>query len=181
MALKPTIYKMTIAVSDLNRGYYDNLNLTIAQHPSETLERMMVRALAYCCNAQELLVFCKGLSDADEPDIWAHTLDGRLALWIDVGEPAFERIKKASRIAAQVKIYAFNSRADVWWDQGREKFSGLPGLAVYRFDWEQIKALTKMVERTMDLSVTISGDSVYVATKTGECEVLLQQLLGQVD
>lgn len=112
MALKPTIYKLRISLSDLNRNYYDTLNLTLAQHPSETLERMMVRALAFCINAQEHLVFTKGLSEIDEPDIWVRTLDDRIALWIEVGEPSVERVKKAGQKAKTVKIYCFNAKAD---------------------------------------------------------------------
>ena len=170
MALKPTIYKARIALSDLNRDYYDTLNLTIARHPSETLERMMVRVLAFCINAQEYLVFTKGLSTAEEPDLWAHTLDDQIALWIDIGEPAVDRIKKASRLAAIVKVYSFNSKSDVWWSQTKNKFSELNAF-VYQFQWEEIQLLATLVQRTMDLSVTITGDSAYVATGSGVCEL----------
>ena len=85
MAIKPTIYKLTVSLSDLNRQIYDSLCLTIARHPSETMERMAVRILAFCLNARKELVFSKGRSDTEEPDIWAHSLDGNLELWIDVG------------------------------------------------------------------------------------------------
>ncbi len=94
MALKPTIYKLNINLSDLDRDYYDTIDLTLAQHPSETLERMMARVVAFCINAEEHLKFTKGLSEIEEPDIWARTLDDQIALWIDVGEPDVERIKK---------------------------------------------------------------------------------------
>src|SRR5690606_12598237 len=114
VALKPTIHKMRIALSDLEREVYEDLNLTVARHPSETAERMMARVLAYCLNASPSLTFCKGLSDSDEPDVWEHTLDGRIALWIDVGEPAYDRVKKACRVAERVKVYCFNTRASVW-------------------------------------------------------------------
>lgn len=170
MALKPIIYKIKISLSDLNRNYYDSLNLTLAQHPSETIERMMVRVLAYCINAQEHLVFTKGLSEVDEADIWARTLDGQISLWIDVGEPAVDRIKKVSRLASAVKIYCFNSKADVWWEQGQNKISQLQA-SVFKFDWENIQTLATLVQRTMDISVSITGDSAYVATESGECEV----------
>lgn len=170
MALKPTIYKARIALSDLNRNYYDTLNLTVAQHPSETLERMMVRILAYCINAQEYLTFTKGLSTVEEPDIWIRTLDDQVALWIDVGEPAADRIKKATRLANTVKVYSFNSKSDVWWDQARTKYSELRA-SVFRFPWDQIQSLAALVQRTMDLSITITGDSAYVATQSGECEL----------
>ena len=170
MALKPTIYKSRIALSDVNRNYYDTLNLTIARHPSETLERMMVRIMAYCINAQENLVFTKGISSPEEPDIWEQTLDGNIALWIDVGEPAVDRIKKASHLAQQVRVYCFNTKADVWWRQNGTAFKALK-ISAFQFQWEEIKALAALVERTMDLSVTITGDSAYVASKLGECEV----------
>ncbi len=175
MAIKPTIYKLRISLSDLNRNHYDTLNLTIAQHPSETLERMMARVLAFCINAQEYLVFTKGLSDVDEPDIWARTLDDQISLWIDVGEPAADRIKKATRLAAAVKVYSFNSKSDVWWTQGQAKFNQLKA-SFFRFQSQEIEALAKQVERTMDFSVTITGDSAYVATELGECEVSWQSL-----
>ncbi len=170
MALKPTIYKLRIALSDINRNYYDTLDLTTAQHPSESLERMMVRVLAFCINAQDRLTFTKGLSAAEEPDLWAHTLDGQISLWIDVGEPAVDRIKKATRRAKMVKVYSFNSKSDIWWSQGREKFGTLK-VSVFQFPWESIQSLATLVQRTMDLSVTITDESAYVATELGECEV----------
>ena len=170
MAIKPTIFKLRISLSDLNRDYYDTLNLTIAQHPSENVERMMARVLAFCINAQEDLKFTKGLSSVDEPDIWRRTLDEQTALWIDVGEPGVDRVKKAARTAAEVKIYSFNSKSDVWWDQDKSKFLALKA-SYYRFEWPSIKALGALVERTMDCSITITGDSAYIATQLGECEV----------
>ncbi|AGH45888.1 hypothetical protein C427_3780 [Paraglaciecola psychrophila 170] len=106
MALKPTIYKFKLSVSDLNHDYFDSLNLTVALHPSETKERMMVRVLVFCLHAyqdhENLMAFTKGLSAIDEPDIWLRGLDDQLYLWVDVGEPSFERIKKV--VAWQNKL-----------------------------------------------------------------------------
>lgn len=175
MALKPTIFKFKIALSDLNRDYYDTLNFTMAQHPSETTERMMVRAMAYCINAQEHLAFTKGLSSVEEPDLWARTLEGTTSLWIDVGEPNFDRVKKATRLAAEVKVYSFNTKSDVWWHQGQAKFSELKA-AIYRMHWAGVQALAGLVQRTMDFSITISGDSAYIAADGGNCEVTWEQL-----
>ncbi|MBL4672638.1 MAG: YaeQ family protein [Arenicella sp.] len=170
MATKPTIYKLRIALSDLERNYYDTLNLTIALHPSETPERMMARVMAYCINAQEGISFAKGLSDVDEPDIWIRTMDQQTSLWIDVGEPSHDRVKKASRQAKQVRVYSFNSKSDVWWDQGKSKF-GMLKADIFRFNHSEIEALTELLARTMDLSVTITGQSAYVAGENGEVEV----------
>jgi uncharacterized protein YaeQ len=170
VALKPTIYKFRISLSDLNRNYYDTLNLTVAQHPSETTERMMVRVLAYCINAVDDLVFTKGLSAVDEPDIWQRALDEQILLWLDVGEPAADRIKKAARSAKRALIYSFNSKSDVWWSQLQNKVTQA-NIGVYRFPWPAIQALAALTERTMDMSVTITGDSAYIAAAQGECEV----------
>lgn len=170
MAIKPTIYKARISLSDLERDYYDALNLTIAQHPSETQERMMVRVLAYCINAQEGMELTKGLEDVEEPALWVRTMDEQTTLWIDLGEPTPERVKKATNRARAVRVYSFNSKSDVWWSQGQSKFSRL-NASFYRFPWASIEALGKLVERTMDLSITITGDSAYIAGDNGEVEV----------
>lgn len=170
MAIKPTIYKFRISLSDLNRDYYDTLNLTLAQHPSETIERMMVRVLSYCINAEETLTFTKGLSETDEPDLWLRSMDEQTLLWIDVGEPAVDRVKKATRLAKKVLVYSFNSKSDVWWAQLQNKMKQLP-VSVFRFEWEEIVSLAALVQRTMDMSISITGDSAYVATESGECEV----------
>ena len=175
MALKPTIFKMNINRADLNNEIYDTLNLTVAQHPSETLERMMARVMAYCLNAQEFLSFTKGLSVADDPDIWAKSLSDEFLLWIDVGEPAFDRIKKACRQAKAAKVYSFNTKSDVWWKQSQSDFAKID-VEVYQFEFSQIQALTKLVKRSMDLSVTISGDSLYVAGDSAECEITCHEL-----
>jgi len=175
MALKPTIYKARIALSDLDRNLYESLNLTIALHPSETLERMVARILAYCLNAQDNLIFCKGLSDTEEADLWVRDLNDAIALWIDVGEPAAERIKKASRLAKMVKVYSFNSKSDTWWTQGQQEFTQLKA-QWFQFPWPQVQALAAKVNKTMDWSVTISENSLFVSTDDGDVEITLISL-----
>jgi len=170
MALKPTIFKFSISLSDLNRDHYETLNLTVAQHPSETIERMMVRVLAYCINANEQLEFTKGVSAVDEPDLWQHTLDGQLSSWIDVGEPAADRIKKATRLTQDVKVYSFNSKSPVWWKQSSAEFNKL-NASLFQLPWEAVQSLAALIQRTMSFSVTITDNSAYVATELGECEI----------
>ncbi len=175
MAQKPTIYKQRIAVSDLDRGYYDTLNLTLALHPSETEQRLMARVMAFVLNAQERLTFTKGLSSIEEPDIWRREMDEQISLWIEVGEPDVDRIKKATHKSAQTKIYCFNTKSDAWWQQNQTKFATLKA-SIYRFDSQGIESFAKLLERTMDYSVTITGESAYIATKVGECEVVWSTL-----
>jgi len=175
LAIKPTIYKLRIALSDLERNYYDTLNLTVALHPSETAERMMARVLAYCINAQEGLVFTKGLSEVEEPDMWVRTMDNKISLLIDVGEPSAERVKKFARKAETVKLYSFNSKSQVWWQQNESKLR-LIDAEFYQIDHQQIVALATLLTRTMDMSVTITGSSAYVATGSGELEIMWKLL-----
>jgi uncharacterized protein YaeQ len=170
VALKPTIYKFSINLSDLDRHYYAALQLTVAQHPSETPERMMTRVLAYCFNAAEDLRFTKGLSAVDEPDIWLHSLDQQIALWIDVGEPSVERVKKSCRLAKKVRVYSFNDKSATWWQQSQDKFLQLDA-EIFQFPAKDVQRLASLLQRSMQMSVTISDDSAYVATEQGECEV----------
>ncbi|MDC0598403.1 YaeQ family protein [Gammaproteobacteria bacterium] len=175
MALKPTIYKLRISLSNLDRNYYDTLNLTLAQHPSETLERMMVRVLAFCLHAHDSPNFTKGLSSVEEPDIWVHDLNNKIALWIDVGEPAVDRIKKAARLASAVEVYSFNSKSASWWKQEEAGFAKL-SVSIFQFQWEAIKKLANLVQRTMEISITVTENSAYVSAESGECEIIWTSL-----
>lgn len=177
MAIKPTIYKLRIAISDLNRDYYDSVSLTIALHPSENTERMMARIVAYCLNAQENLSFTKGLSVVEEPDIWVKTLDDQIKLWIDMGEPAPDRVKKSSRLSPQVIVYSFNSKSDTWWEQSKDKIQQYKNVKFYQFEWSQIQQLAQLTKRNMDWSLSISGDTVYVSAADETCEVVVRKLL----
>ena len=179
MALKPTIYKFKLSVSDLNHDYFDPLNLTVALHPSETKERMMVRVLVFCLHAyqdnENLMTFTKGLSAVEEPDIWLKGLDDQLHLWVDVGEPSFERIKKSCRLAKQTYVYSFNSKSNAWWKQSQAQFSTLP-VNVLSFDWQEIQELSSLLERKVELSVTLSGNSAFIAAQHKQVEVNWQAL-----
>jgi uncharacterized protein YaeQ len=176
MALKPTIYKLSIAISDFNRDYFDSVNLTVALHPSETIERMMVRIVAYCLNIQDNIALTKGLSTVEEPDVWVKTLDDLIALWIEVGEPSPERIKKSSRLAPVVKVYSFNSKSDTWWEQSKDKVQPFKNVKYYQFDWQQIQTLATFARRNMDWSLSISDDSIYITAENHECELVLSGL-----
>jgi len=156
------------------------LNLTLAQHPSETIERMLVRLLVFCLHShndnEELMAFTKGLSSTEEPDIWQKTLDDQLLSWIDVGEPSFERMKKACRLSKSTFVYSFNSKSDVWWKQNKAQFQSLP-IAFFAFQWEQIKRLSSEIVRTCNWSISISDDSLFVTTSNDHFEANWQALL----
>ena len=175
MALKPTIYKAKIDLSLVDENHYGMLNLTIACHPSENKERMMARVLAYCLHAPEEPEFTRGLCVNEEPDIWVKTLDDRIQTWIEIGEPAGDRIKKAVRGAGRVVTYSFNSKSQAWWDKEREKLMETGG-EFFQFPWAQIQELAAMVKRTMDLSITLSDNTFYISAPDGNCEVEVRSL-----
>lgn len=170
MALKPTIYKFRIALSDLDRNYYDQLDLTVAMHPSETTERMITRVLAFCLNAQERLSFSTGLSNPELPDIFVRSRDDQPELWIDVGEPAADRVRKATHSSPYVKIYCFNSKSDVWWSKERKKLAKL-NIEVIQFDWLEIRALSENIQRTMDFSVSISDARAFISMENNQLDI----------
>ena len=179
MALKPTIYKFEINLSDLDRGVYDQLNLTVAQHPSESVERMMARILAFCCNAGPGVQFTKGVSATDEPDIWQHDLSGQLQLWIDIGEPSFDRIKKSARQSGQLKIYSINTKSDIWWSKTEDKVRTLP-IEVFQLQWTELVALAKLVDRTNLLHITIADNECFVSSSSGDAALTLKTLLSNL-
>lgn len=162
MALKPTIYKTQIELADSDRNCFDSLSLTLACHPSETLERMVVRLLAYCLQVERGLEFTKGLSTADEPDLWRHSDSGEIEQWIEVGQPEEPRLRKAAGKAREVLLYTFGKSADTWWKLNGEAISAQTRLTVWQFDWAEVEAMAAMVERTMSLNISIVGGVIYV-------------------
>jgi len=175
MALKATIYKFAIDLSNISENYYTALDLTIACHPSETLERMVVRLLAYCLNAHRKPEFTRGLSSTDEPDIWCKTLDGQIDHWIEVGEPVFDRVKKATQLSRSVDVYCFNRKSDVWWNQGSQELLKLDA-NYFRFNNEEVLSVASKTIRTQQLSITIDTGMIYVASDSASFELLLESL-----
>ena len=162
MALKPTIYKAQIELADSDRNCFEALALTLAKHPSETLERMLVRLLAYCLNCTRGLEFTKGISTADEPDLWVHSDTGEILNWIEIGQPETPRLRKACGRARQVSVYTFGKSAPTWWKLNHEAISPLPHLQVWQFDWAEVQTAANLLERTMQLNISIVGGILYV-------------------
>lgn len=174
MALKATIFKAEVQVSDLDRHHYETHALTLARHPSETDERMMVRLLAFCLFADERLAFCKGLSDDDEPDLWQHALSGEIERWIEVGQPDPRRIRKACGRAAEVIVLTYGGRAaDIWWQQNAEALARLRNLRVLDVAADQAAALAGLAERNMALQCTVDGGMAWISSARGSVEIAL--------
>lgn len=176
MAEKATVCKANITLSDMDRNYYGEVNLTIAQHPSETAERLMVRLLAFCYCAHENLSFTRGLSSIDEPDIWLKSDDGRILEWIEVGQPAPDRLKKAQGVAQKVKVFAYGRGMDVWWRTNAPALKNLMKVELYCFDADELQPLTQLAAKTMNLTVSITESIAYISSETDNIAIALREM-----
>ncbi len=163
MAQKATVFKADIHIADMDRSYYAAHNLTIARHPSETDERMMIRILAFALNAHEDLHFTKGLSAENEPEIWKKNLVGETLLWIELGLPDEKRIRKACQRARQVILYTYGGgAANIWWSAILHKLDRFDNLSIYNLHKEITDILAGMAKRTMELHFCIEDQQVTV-------------------
>jgi uncharacterized protein YaeQ len=162
MALKATIFKATLEISDLDRAYFATHHLTLARHPSETDERMMVRLLAFALMADERLEFCKGLSDVDDADLRETDLTGAIVRWIEIGQPEPKRLQKACAQAGEVIVVSYGRQVDAWWERVRAALPRHAALRAWRIPDEASRALAHLAQRNMHLVVTIQESLVYV-------------------
>lgn len=183
MALKSTIYKAQLQIADMDRQVYADHALTLARHPSETDERMMVRLLAFALHAPAddhdgALTFTAGLSDTDAPDLWQRAHDGRILQWIEVGQPDDRRLLKACGRAEQVSVYCYAPSAPIWWQGIAGKLARARGLTVWRLDAAASRELAGLAQRSMSLQVTVQEGSVWVGDGNHAVELAPQRLLG---
>jgi uncharacterized protein YaeQ len=179
MALKATIFKADLQVSDLDRGHFATHALTLARHPSETDERMMVRLLAFALNADEALAFGPGLSTEDEPDLVLRDLTGSIEAWIDVGLPDERRIRKASGRSDRVLVYTYGGRAaELWWNANAPALERLENLRVMDIDPEASRAMAAGAARNMAISCTIQDGHVWLAQGGDTLEIFPRALKG---
>ena len=164
MAKKATIYKVELSVSDMDRHYYETHKLTVAKHPSETDERMMLRILAFALNAHEQLEMTKGLSTDDEPDIWQKSLSGELELWITLGLPSDKIVRQSCGKAKSVIIYAYGGNpAEMWWAKIQNSTMRFDNLAVVNLAQSETQELAKLADRSMKMQVNIQEGDVMVS------------------
>lgn len=182
MALKSTIFKATVQIADMDRNLYADHTLTLARHPSETDERLMVRLLAFALNVPPddhdgALQPARGLADDEEPDLWRHSLRGELRQWIEVGQPTDERrLARACGRADQVLLYCYASAVPVWWAGMGPKLARLRNLAVWQLPAADSQALARLAERSMQLQVTVQEGQIWVGGAQDSVEVHLRAL-----
>ncbi|MFN0184085.1 MAG: YaeQ family protein [Aquabacterium sp.] len=180
MAIKPTIFKAQLQLADIDHGCYADHGLTLARHPSETDERMMVRLAALAlqahvvqtlCNGDATLAFGAGLSDPDEPDVIVTDFTGAKRLWVEVGQPEDKPLTRACSQAESVVVYAYGPAADIWWRGIQTKLSRLDRLQVWRLPPDAAPALAALAERSMQLSATIQEGVLMLNSPLGSVQV----------
>lgn len=153
MALKSTVFKINLNVSDMDRGHYGEHALTVARHPSENGERMMIRVLAFALHAADDLRFGRGLSTEDEGDLYAVAPDGTIRLWIDVGQPDERWLKKAAARARHVVVLAYGRTVPIWWGKAQDTLQKLDNLTVWQVNADDSRALAALASRGASLQL----------------------------
>lgn len=186
MALKATIHKAQIQLSDMDRNVYCDHSVTIARHPSETDERLMVRLLAFALNApssqdEQPLELAKDMWDPDEPSLWQKDATGRVTHWIDLGQPEEKRLLRTSARVDRLSVYTFQSNALAWWKDLEGRLTRLRNLTVWHIPAEQSQRLAALVQRTLVLQITVQDGSIWVGDDHQSVEIILQRLRGPTE
>ncbi|MBC7780655.1 MAG: YaeQ family protein [Proteobacteria bacterium] len=162
MAIKSTVFKAELQVNDLDRHYYQTHALTLARHPSETDERMMIRLLAFALNADPQLAFGGDVGTQDEPSLWCKDLTGAIRSWIEVGLPEPRLLRKAAGRSDTVMVYAYGRAADLWWNEHRNLLSPIDALAIWKIPTTTSLALAALARRSMQLQCLVQdGDATF--------------------
>ena len=177
MALPSTIYRASIQLSDTDRGVYETIQTTVAQHPSETVERLAARLLALAIFYETDLSFTKGLCAADEPDIWVVGPDGRPTLWVEVGLPDADRIIKAGRHAGRVSLLACGRALANWEQQHLPRLEKVANLTVVSIEQSFIAGIAAKLERVINWSITVTEGALYltIGSDTHEADILVKK------
>jgi len=181
MALKATIYKANLQIADMDRQVYVDHAVTIARHPSETDERMMIRLLALALNLPAntdhgALELAKDLWDVDEPALWQKDLTGQIVQWIDVGQPDDKRLIRASGRAEQVSVYSFSASTPIWWSGIATKLTRASNISVWQIENAQSQALAALAQRGMQLQLSVQDGSCWLSDGQQSIEITPQRL-----
>ena len=177
MAIGATIYKATINVCDLRRHYYVEHSLTVACHPSETEQRMMLRLLSFALYADADLVLGKGLSSSDEPDLWQHNPNGTIDKWIDLGQPDLKQIKRACSKSAMVVVFCYgDSVIENWWNKNEQQLTGFNNLQVLHINTNDYNALKTFVAKNISITVNIDEDTIFLTNESNNMNFQAMQL-----
>jgi len=162
MALPATIHRVAIELSDVDQNRYASISTTAARHPSETAERLIARLIAYALSYDEDIAFTRGICEADEPDLWIKSLDGRLLDWIEVGLPEAKRLAKASNHCERVTLFAYGDAFDRWLAASRTQLAAIKNFRLYYLSEDLIAPLVAQLTRSVEWQFTNSDKTLYI-------------------
>lgn len=177
MAQRSSVVKAQLQIADMDRHYYQDHSLTLAQHPSETEQRLMVRLLAFALNASEQLQFSSNLSDEGEPELSEKNLHGGIELWVAFGQPDEKWLRKACQRAERVKLYAYGGRAvPIWLQQNAKELKRFDNLELWEVPEQDAQALAGLCGRSMQLQCTINEGQIWLSDGDASVQVELKRL-----
>ena len=162
MALTATVYSFDVALSDVDRGLYEQLTFKAAQHPSESDEYFVARVLAYCLEYREGITFSRGLSEPDEPAITVRDLTGAIQVWVEIGNPSADRLHKASKAAPRVVVYTHKDVGQLRRQLEGEKIHRREALEIRALDRELVAALAERLDKRMRWELSRTDGHLYV-------------------
>lgn len=176
MAIKATIFKANLQIADMDRNVYVDHAVTIARHPSETDERMMIRLLALALNLPAdtdhgALELAKDLWETDEPALWHKDLTGEIKHWIDVGQPDEKRLLRASGRADRVSVLSYSASTPIWWAGIANKVARASNVEAWQIDVAQSQALAGLAQRTMQLQLSVQDGSCWLGDGQSSIEI----------
>jgi uncharacterized protein YaeQ len=175
MAQTSTIYNFEVALSNVDRGVYENLKLQLARHPSETLPYLLARLIAFCLEYEEGIAFSKGLSESDEPAIWTRDLTGTITAWIEIGSPAATRLHRASKLGARVVVYSHKDPELLLSNLKREEIFGAEKIKIFGLDPSFLETLGNEIQKRSTLSLSVSEGRIYINIAGKDFESAVQE------
>lgn len=178
MALNATIWNFDINLSDIDRNIYETLSLRVAQQPSETIDYMLTRLLAYCMEWQEGIEFGQsvGSTNGEEAAVYARDYSGILKLWIEVGMPDAEKLHRASKAAERTAVYTHRDP-----DMLRRNLAGktiyrAEDIPIVAFDRAFLAQLAAKLDRRNKLDISITEGQIYLTLEGETLETIPQRL-----
>lgn len=162
MAIASTVYVFDIELADVDRGVYETLAIRAARHPSETIEYLLTRVIAYCLEYAEGISFSKGLAEPDEPAVLIRDLTGTLRSWIEVGAPDADRLHRASKSADRVVVYTHRDPAMVKRQLAGKRIHRAETIALLAVDRELLAELAPLIDRRTKMGVSVTEQTLYI-------------------
>lgn len=162
MAAGATVHTFQISLSDMDRGVYEELDLRVARHPSETEEYLLTRVLAYCLEYVEGIEFTAGISSVDEPAILVKDLTGTVLTWIEVGAPDASRLHFGSKLAERTVVYTHRDPQRVLGNWAGKQIHRAETIELRSFDARFISEAVPAIERRNAMTLTLTEGQVYL-------------------